>query len=99
MILALSNTNRMQEEMNSVIATVKKFIAEMEPSILPFMALVTIKNNTKVKTTTTEATALLETIEKITASNDKNPETSAKALELAIKYLEDNGVILLSTEA
>lgn len=97
MIFALNNTNRMQEEMNSVITTVKKFIAEVDPGIIPL--LVTIRNNTKVEPNPTDATALLETIETINASNDKNPETLTKALELAINYLEENGVILLSTEA
>jgi uncharacterized repeat protein (TIGR01451 family) len=100
MIFVIDNSNSMQEEIDGVIAAIKKFIATVDSNSNPFIALVTFKDEVIVKAATSDLDILLEAVENIKVSGGGMcPEASAEALELAIKHLKDNGVILLATDA
>jgi effector-binding domain-containing protein len=86
----------MQEEIYTVIAAIKNFIANNEPhQAAPIMAQVTFKNEIKQHSAST-APLLHKAVEQLKASNrGPYPETTARALDIATQYLEDNGVILI----
>jgi len=100
MIFVIDDTGNMQEEIDAVVSAIKKFIAEIDPSTAPSIALVTFKNDVKVRAATTDPTVLLQAVENIIVSGGGTcPEASAEALALAIKHLKEGGVILLATDA
>ncbi|HID99332.1 MAG TPA: hypothetical protein EYP59_03475 [Thiotrichaceae bacterium] len=87
----------MQEEIYTVIATIKNFIANNEPhQAAPIMAQVTFKNDIKRHSASTDLTLLHKAVEHLKISSQgQYPETTARALDIATQYLEDNGVILI----
>jgi len=100
MIFVVDDTGSMQEEINGVIAAIKQVITDIDTGTLPFMALVTFKDDVKVRAATTDPEILIQAVEKIKVSGGGLcEEASGEALELAIKHLKDEGVILLATDA
>jgi uncharacterized repeat protein (TIGR01451 family) len=100
MIFVIDDTGSMQEEIDAVVVAIKKFIAEIDPSTAPSIALVTFKNDVKVRAATADPTVLLQAVENIEISGGGTcPEASAEALALAINHLKEGGVILLATDA
>lgn len=100
MIFVVDDTGSMQGEINGVIKAIKIVITDIDTGTLPFMALVTFKDDVKVRAATTDPEILIQAVEKIKVSGGGLcEEASGEALELAIKHLKDEGVILLATDA
>ncbi len=100
MVFVIDTTNSMQEEIDGVVAAIKKFIAEVDPSQRPTAALVTFKDDVKVEAFTQDLNVLLGAAEKLQATGGGTcPEASAEALGIAIKHLQDGGVLMLATDA
>ncbi len=70
MIFVIDDTGSMQEEIDAVVVAIKKFIAEIDPNIAPSIALVTFKNDVKVRAATADPTILLQAVENIKVSGD-----------------------------
>lgn len=85
----------MQEDISTVIAVIKNVIANNEFDNKPIMAQVTFKNDIKQYSASTDP-LLHKAIEHLKASSrGQYPESTARALDIATQYLEDNGVILI----
>jgi uncharacterized repeat protein (TIGR01451 family) len=96
----IDTTGSMQQEINGVIAAIKKFVAEMDTTQSPTMALIEFKDDVTVKAFTQDPKVLLKVAEELKASGGGLcPEASAEALEVAVKHLKDGGVIMFSTDA
>lgn len=100
MAFVIDTTGSMQQEINGVIAAIKKFVAEMDTSQSPTMALIEFKDDVTVKAFTQDPKVLLKVAEGLKASGGGLcPEASAEALAVAVKHLKDGGVIMFSTDA
>lgn len=100
MVFVIDTTGSMQQEIDGVVAAVKKFIAQIDPQQTPSMALVTFKDEVKVEAFTQDPQILLKSVEKLKASGGGMcPEASVEALEVAIKHLRDGGTLFFSTDA
>jgi uncharacterized repeat protein (TIGR01451 family) len=100
MIFVVDTTNSMAAEINGVIAALKKFIEEIEPSQAPLIVLVEFKDNVRFKAATRDLDILLGAVEGLKAEGGGTcPEASVEALTLAIEHLKDGGVILFTTDA
>jgi uncharacterized repeat protein (TIGR01451 family) len=100
MAFVIDTTGSMQQEINGVIAAIKKFITEMDTSQSPTMALIEFKDNVTVKAFTQDPKVLLKVAEGLKASGGGLcPEASAEAVAVAVKHLKDGGVIMFSTDA
>jgi len=93
-------TGSMQEEINGVINALKAFIAEINPSDAPLVALVVFTDDVKVKAFTRDMNVLLRAVERLKADGGGTcPEASADALLIAIPHTKQSGSILFSTDA
>lgn len=100
LIFVIDDSNSMQEEINGVIKAVAAFIDEIDSSKAPFIALVTFKDDVVVKAASRNPEVVKEAIQKLKVSGGGQcPEASAEALDIAIKHVKDDGVILLATDA
>ncbi|MDM8569333.1 PKD domain-containing protein, partial [Thiotrichales bacterium HSG1] len=101
MCVALDITGSMSEEINGVKEATKKFVKDHLPadqSIL--MALVVFKDNVKVSALTRDANAFKEAVNKLKVSGGGDcKESSAIALHECAKYLKNEGVLLIATDA
>jgi len=101
-VFVIDVTGSMQEEINGVVKALQQFIAKIDPSTAPRIALVTFKDVVTVKafTITGDLELLLSAIEKLKASGgDSCPEASAEALLIAIPHTKEGGDILFATDA
>jgi len=79
----------MQGEINSIIRAMKDSIAEIDPNTAPLIALVTFKDDVKVKAFTNDLSLLLNAVEDIEASGGGEcPEASVEALQKAIPHVK-----------
>jgi hypothetical protein len=86
----------MQEDIYTVIAAVKHFIANNEYQQTPIIAQVNFKQRVNKHWASTDLNLLHKAIEHLKVSNrSQPPENTATALDIATRYLEDNGVILM----
>ena len=93
-------TGSMQGEINAIIKAMKDFIAKIDPSQAPLIALVTFKDDVKIKAFTTDLNLLRNTIADIKASGGGEcPEASVEALQKAIPHVKEGGFILFATDA
>jgi uncharacterized repeat protein (TIGR01451 family) len=100
MVFVVDTTNSMAAEINGVIAALKKFIKEIEPSKAPLIVLVEFKDDVWLKAATRDLNVLLGAVENLKAEGGGTcPEASVEALTLAIEHLKDGGVILFTTDA
>ncbi|RKZ70738.1 MAG: hypothetical protein DRQ57_19565, partial [Gammaproteobacteria bacterium] len=100
MVFVIDTTNSMAAEINGVIAALKKFIAEIDPSKAPLIVLVEFKDDVRFKAATRDLDILLGAVEDLKAEGGGTcPEASAEALTLAVEHLKDGGVILFTTDA
>jgi hypothetical protein len=77
----------------------REFMVETESNSAPFITMVSSSVKTNTKTATTDLMISLETVSKLKmAGGGFFPETSVESLEIAVKHLKDNGVILLASE-
>ncbi len=100
MVFVIDTTNSMAAEINGVIAALKKFIEEIDPSKAPLIVLVEFKDDVRFKAATRDLDILLGAVEDLKAEGGGTcPEASAEALTLAVEHLKDGGVILFTTDA
>ena len=100
MVFVVDTTNSMAAEINGVIAALKKFIDDIEPSQAPLIVLVEFKDNVRFKAATRDLDVLLNAVEDLKAEGGGTcPEASVEALTLAIEHLKEGGVILFTTDA
>ena len=94
-------TGSMQEEINSVVGALKKFIATIDPNDSPLIALVTFKDNVTYSAFTRDMTVLLTAIDKLKAKGGGAcPEAAVEALkDIAIPHVKQGGDILFATDA
>ena len=96
----IDETGSMQGEINGVIRALKQFIAEIEPSTAPLIALITFKDDVKIKAFTRDMNVLLSAVEKLKAAGGGTcPEAAAEALHIAIPHTKQNGNIMFATDA
>ena len=101
-IFVIDVTGSMQEEINGIIKGLQQFIAKVDPSIAPNIALVTFRDEVKVEafTVTGDLELLLGAVSKLKASGGGScPEASAEALKVAIPHIKKGGFILFATDA
>ncbi len=101
-IFVIDVTGSMQEEINGIIKALQQFIAKVDPSIAPNIALVTFRDEVKVEafTVTGDLELLLGAVSKLKASGGGScPEASAEALKVAIPHIKKGGFILFATDA
>ncbi len=93
-------TGSMQEEINGVVRALEAFIAEIEASDAPLVALVVFTDDVKVNAFTRDLKILESAILKLKASGGGScPEASVEALMIAIPHLKAGGYILFATDA
>jgi uncharacterized repeat protein (TIGR01451 family) len=93
-------TGSMQEEINGVIKALKGFIAEIEPSEAPLIALIVFTDDVKIKAFTGDLNVLLGAVEKLKAAGGGTcPEASVEALLIAVPHTKKGGDILFATDA
>ncbi|MEK8017373.1 MAG: PKD domain-containing protein, partial [Candidatus Parabeggiatoa sp.] len=93
-------TGSMQEEINSVIKALKGFIAEIEPSNAPLVALIVFTDDVKIEAFTGDLNVLLGAVEKLKAAGGGTcPEASVEALLIAVPHTKEGGDILFATDA
>jgi uncharacterized repeat protein (TIGR01451 family) len=101
-VLVVDTTKSMDEELNSVIAAIEKFIEEQagKGGIMPKVALVEFKDNVVLRAFTDNMDTLLKAVRSLTVEGGGLcPEASAEALNLAISHTKEGGIILFSTDA
>jgi uncharacterized repeat protein (TIGR01451 family) len=100
MVFVIDTTNSMAAEIDGVIAAMKKYIDEIEPSQAPLIVLVEFKDNVRFKAATRDLDELLGAVEDLKAEGGGTcPEASVEARTLAIEHLKEGGVILCTTDA
>jgi uncharacterized repeat protein (TIGR01451 family) len=100
MAFVIDVTGSMQEEINGVIKALKGFIAEIDPSDSPLIALIVFTDEVKIQAFTRDLDVLLGAVEKLKASGGGTcPEASAEALLIAVPHTKEGGYILFATDA
>jgi len=93
-------TGSMQQEINGVIRALKGFIAEIEPSKAPLIALIVFTDDVKIQAFTRDLDVLLGAVEKLKATGGGTcPEASIEALLIAVPHTKEGGEILFATDA
>jgi uncharacterized protein with von Willebrand factor type A (vWA) domain len=99
-VFVIDVTGSMQGEINGVIKAMQKFIAEIDPSTAPLIALVVFTDEVKIKAFTRDLEVLLGAIAKLQADGGGTcPEASVEALKIAIPHTKQGGDILFATDA
>ncbi len=100
MAFVIDDSGSMQEEINGVKKVLRKFIAENEEGSSPLMALITFKDEVKVKAFTRDMDVLENAINALKASGGGTcQEASVEAINVAATHTKNGGVILFSTDA
>ncbi|RKZ81179.1 MAG: hypothetical protein DRR16_22540, partial [Candidatus Parabeggiatoa sp. nov. 3] len=93
-------TGSMQQEINGVIKALKAFIAEIEPSKAPLIALIVFTDDVKIEAFTRDLDVLLGAVKKLKAEGGGTcPEASVEALLIAVPHTKEGGEILFATDA
>ena len=100
MAFVVDDSGSMQEEINGVKKALRKFIAENEDGSSPLMALITFKDEVKVKAFTRDMDVLESAINALKAEGGGTcQEASVEAINVAATHTKNGGVILFSTDA
>jgi uncharacterized repeat protein (TIGR01451 family) len=98
--LVIDITGSMQGEIDGVKAALKKFIATLDPTASPLVALLVFKDDVTVKAFTKDMNVLLKAIEALKADGGGTcPEASVEAVELAAHHVKPGGQIWFTTDA
>jgi hypothetical protein len=98
--LVVDITGSMQGEIDGTKAALKKFIATIDASQSPTVALVVFKDVATVKAFTKDLTVLLKVIDSLTAEGGGTcPEASVEALAKAARHVKAGGQIWFTTDA
>ena len=100
MAVVIDVTGSMQQEINGVKKSMRKFIDELDQSAFPSSALVTFRDDVTVKAVTSDSAVLTNAIDGIKVSGGGTcSEASVEALNKAVDHVEDGGTILFVTDA
>jgi hypothetical protein len=98
--LVIDITGSMQGEIDGVKAALKKFIATLDPTASPLVALLVFKDDVTVKAFTKDMNLLLKAIEALKADGGGTcPEASVEAVELAAHHVKPGGQVWFTTDA
>ncbi|MDM8558134.1 carboxypeptidase regulatory-like domain-containing protein [Candidatus Parabeggiatoa sp. HSG14] len=93
-------TGSMQEEINAVVRAMRDFIAELDTTTTPSIALVIFRDEVTVKAFTGDINLLADAINDIEASGGGTcEEASIEALQVVIPHVKEGGAILFATDA
>lgn len=98
--LVIDITGSMQGEIDGVKAALKQFIATIDASQSPTVALIVFKDVVTVKAFTKDLNALLKVVDTLKAEGGGTcPEASVEALTKAARHVKTGGQIWFTTDA
>jgi len=98
--LVVDTTHSMQAEINGIIKALKEFLATVDSSQYPLIALVEFKDEVRVRAFTQDLSTMIEAVEALTAEGGGLcPEASVEAINIALNHINDNGTIFFITDA
>jgi uncharacterized repeat protein (TIGR01451 family) len=99
-ILVIDTTGSMQGEIDGVIKALTDFIAQIDLSQSPSMALVEFKDTVRVSALTYDPEVLLKAVQRLKAQGGGLcPEASVEALNLALDHIKTDGTLFFTTDA
>jgi len=100
MALVVDVTDSMQAEMNGVKKALQTFVGKLDANQFPLSALIIFRDEVTVTAVTKDMQILIDAIGEMEASGGGTcPEASAEALEIAIRHVKPEGIIVLVTDA
>jgi uncharacterized repeat protein (TIGR01451 family) len=100
MALVVDVTDSMQAEMNGVKNALQTFVGKLDDSQFPLSALIIFRDEVTVTAVTKDMQILIDAIGDMEASGGGTcSEASAEALEIAIRHVKPEGIIVLVTDA